>query len=265
MEELTRRTAMMAIGGAAGLASLATGAPVTAATRKGGAALTPTTVDGPYYFDEKLVRQNITEGKLGIPLDVGLRIVDVSGRPVPQARVDVWHADAQGNYSEYTVTGDHIETPPDGAHFLRGTQITDQDGSVQFFTIYPGWYQPRTPHIHFKIFIGTRCILTAQMYFPDALSEYIYQNIPTYQRRELRDTLNVTDPHKAKVGDSTVGSISEAGGGYRATLELTVDRSADVPLRMPPEGHKPPYPPTLPILYGEARAKAVVPPVRVRA
>lgn len=263
-DDLTRRTALFALGGAAGVASLTVSGNAGATTKLGKAGLTPTATDGPYYVDEKLVRKNIVEGKLGIPLDVELRLIDVGGKPVPNARVDVWHCDAQGNYSEYNVTGDHQDVPADGPHFLRGTQISDADGRVEYQTIYPGWYQSRTPHVHAKVYLGTTCVLTSQLYFPDALSEYIYDNIAVYQRREVRDTLNANDKHKARAGDSTVGAISEIAGGYRATLELTLDRFAHYPLEMAPPGHRPPYAPTMPILYGDARASMLVPKPKIR-
>jgi hypothetical protein len=62
--------------------------------------------EGPFYFDPKLERADVTEGKKGIALDVRLQVVDAGCRPVAGARVDIWHCDAQGAYSGYPGQGD---------------------------------------------------------------------------------------------------------------------------------------------------------------
>ena len=62
--------------------------------------------------------------------------------PLEGVVVDVWHCDALGDYS-----GVERNT----GNFLRGFQRTDANGRAAFTTIYPGWYQGRAVHIHFKI------------------------------------------------------------------------------------------------------------------
>lgn len=57
--------------------------------------------EGPYYIDPELVRADITEGKEGVAMDMVIQVVDASCRPLAGARVDIWHCDAQGNYSGY--------------------------------------------------------------------------------------------------------------------------------------------------------------------
>ena len=59
------------------------------------------------------------------------------------AIVDVWHADAGGDYSGVGSL--------QGETFLRGIQTTDANGDAAFTTIFPGWYRGRAPHIHFKV------------------------------------------------------------------------------------------------------------------
>jgi protocatechuate 3,4-dioxygenase beta subunit len=113
--------------------------------------LTPEAVEGPFYFDAKLVRSDITEGKEGSPLVLTLQIVEAKDcAAIPEARVDIWHADGLGLYSGYA---DQDSGSAEGETFLRGTQLTGADGEVRFNTIYPGWYPGRTPHIHFKAFV----------------------------------------------------------------------------------------------------------------
>src|SRR6478672_12245544 len=108
--------------------------------------LTPEAVQGPFYFDPKLVRADITEGRRGAPLALTLQVASVKDcARLKGARIDLWHADGQGMYSGYRAQGDDgISTR--GETFLRGTQLTDANGQVRFATIYPGWYPGRTPH-----------------------------------------------------------------------------------------------------------------------
>ena len=115
-------------------------------------------------------------------------------RPLSGVRVDVWHCDARGFYSGYEGQGDDQATSTVGQKFLRGVQITDGNGLVTFETIYPGWYHGRTTHIHIKAFLGDGKVATSQLFFPDALSEFIYENISPYaERKAARDTINATD------------------------------------------------------------------------
>ncbi|RUU65386.1 protocatechuate dioxygenase, partial [Mesorhizobium sp. M7A.T.Ca.TU.009.01.1.1] len=55
--------------------------------------ITPEATEGPFYFDPKLERADVTEGKKGIALDVRLQVVDAGCRPLAGARVDIWHCD----------------------------------------------------------------------------------------------------------------------------------------------------------------------------
>ena len=134
--------------------------------------LTPEATEGPFYFDPKLARSDITEGKPGASLLLTLQIVEAKDcAPVPWARVDVWHADGLGLYSGYAdqETGSTM-----GETFLRGTQFSATGGEVRFTTIYPGWYPGRTPHIHFKVFVEKHGVFTGQLYFPESITEHVY-------------------------------------------------------------------------------------------
>jgi protocatechuate 3,4-dioxygenase beta subunit len=190
--------------------------------------LTPRQEDGPFYFDPKLVRAEITEGRTGVPLGLVLQIVEARDcAPVKGARVDVWHADAIGYYSGYPGQGDAHKISTTDQHFLRGTQLTDDDGQVSFTTIYPGWYKGRTTHIHCKVFLDDRTVLTTQIYFPDALSEFIYRNVKPYNNRASeRDTVNTTDYVVRKSNDDrgSFCNIKEEADRYLASLVIGVDR-----------------------------------------
>jgi protocatechuate 3,4-dioxygenase beta subunit len=109
---------------------------------------------------------------------------------------------------------------------MRGTVIADARGEAMFRTVYPGWYQGRTVHTHFKIFIDDKNMLTGQMYFPDALSQYIFANVGAYRRKAVRNVFNTSDEFALR--DTTRGGycdIKEEADHYRATLVVGVSRT----------------------------------------
>lgn len=194
--------------------------------------LTPQSDDGPYFLDARLVRRAIAEDRPGVPLSVDIRLIE-AGRcvPIEGARVDIWHADAQGAYSGYKGQGDS-GTSTVGQTFLRGTQISDAQGLASFQTVYPGWYEGRATHIHAKVFIEGRGVLSCQLFLPDALNEFIYTNVPDYAHRaRTRATINRNDPlilhddpeHRAFC------AIREAPDRYVASVVLGVDPGATAP------------------------------------
>jgi protocatechuate 3,4-dioxygenase beta subunit len=187
--------------------------------------LTPQATEGPFYFDPKLVRSDITEGKQGAPVVLTLQIVEANDcAPLQDARVDVWHADGQGRYSGYAR---QEPGSTKGETFLRGTQFTGADGEVRFNTIYPGWYPGRTPHIHFKAFVGDRNVITGQLYFPDPITEHVYAtNMPYRERKANRDTFNADDFIFVRQGGAeTIVALKEKGGSYLAGLVIGIERN----------------------------------------
>jgi protocatechuate 3,4-dioxygenase beta subunit len=185
--------------------------------------LTPEATEGPFYFDPKLVRSDITEGKQGASLLLTLQAVEAEDC-AQGARVDVWHADGLGLYSGYArqETGS-----AKGETFLRGTQFTGTEGEVHFDTIYPGWYPGRTPHIHFKAFVDDRNVITGQLYFPDPITEHVYATIPPYRERKTeRDTFNSDDfIFRRQGGADTVVNLKKEGGSYLASLVIGIAQS----------------------------------------
>src|SRR5712664_1047220 len=195
---LSRRAAFAALSvpAVSALASAARAAPLGDASGfRDVCFLTPQSIEGPFYLDPRLVRAQIAEGRTGVPLRVDLRVIDgATCKPSERARVDIWHADAQGIYSGYQGQGDKQDISTVGQKFLRGTQFTNGEGAVRFETIYPGWYTGRATHIHFKVLLDDRNVLTGQMYFPDAVNEFIYANIPAYANRlNRREVVNAND------------------------------------------------------------------------
>jgi protocatechuate 3,4-dioxygenase beta subunit len=233
---ISRRSALAGLAGSAALlagertaAAAAPEAPPLLPAAANVCRMTPRMVEGPFYFDPALVRTDITEGRPGVPLKLVLQIVEgATCKPIGGARVDVWHCDAIGQYSGYTGQGDDQSVSTKGEKFLRGIQTTGASGEVTFDTIYPGWYRGRTTHIHYKVLIDEKAMLTGQMYFPDALSEYIFTRIAPYANRTAkRDTLNSTDWIAGADGDHiSFVSIREEAARYVATLIIGVDPAA---------------------------------------
>jgi protocatechuate 3,4-dioxygenase beta subunit len=191
--------------------------------------ITPEVTEGPYYFDPQLVRADITEGRPGVPVVFRLQVVDQSCKPLEDARVDIWHCDASGLYSNYAGQGDDHAHPTstEGETFLRGTQMADPRGIVEFTSIYPGWYRGRTTHVHFKVFLSDSNVLTGQIFFPDALSEYIYGNVAPYSDRGAeRDTLNDGDGIAQSASRASFAAVKEEEDNYLVSLIIGVDPEA---------------------------------------
>lgn len=141
--------------------------------------------EGPFYFDPRQLRSDIREDAAGYPLRVTIQVMRESDCALLQgARFDLWQADAMGLYSGYRnqpgIPGTDATAAAD-KRYLRGTQITDAAGQVEFLTIFPNWYGNRTPHIHFKVFLGSDEVVASQLFFPEASIMLVYNNVEPYK------------------------------------------------------------------------------------
>jgi protocatechuate 3,4-dioxygenase beta subunit len=181
--------------------------------------LTPEMTEGPYYVPGDKVRRNVTEGRPGTPLTLRLTVLNVSScKPIKGAAVDIWHCDAGGLYSEEAQLGTGSQT------FMRGIQRTDKDGLALFRTIYPGWYQGRTVHIHVKVYLGGRTVHTGQLFFPDTLTDTVYRRSP-YSSRGARTTRNASDSIFVNGGKRSMLRLARSGSGYVGRITMGVSRS----------------------------------------
>ncbi len=184
--------------------------------------LTPELTEGPYYLDGQILRQDITEGKPGVPLRLRIAVQDTTDcSPLANAAVEIWHCDAQGAYSGVAGQnpgGGTVDTASET--FLRGIQLTDADGVVTFDTIYPGWYSGRTVHIHMKVEVngqivdiaddpdavatggetyeGEMTVHTGQLFFEDALTDEVLMT-DAYQRGSSQG--HITNDEDSIFGD----------------------------------------------------------------
>ncbi|MFJ3924181.1 intradiol ring-cleavage dioxygenase [Streptomyces sp. NPDC090022] len=219
----TSRRAVLLAAGSAGIAALGTACGSGRTEVRGaagqqtpggstpGCVLTTQASEGPYYLDLKRNRSDITEGQGGVPLRLDLTVVRVSAgcRPLADAAIDVWHADAAGEYSE----GKHT--------YLRGTQVTDRTGRCVFRTIVPGWYAGLAPHIHFKVRPDRRSTVTSQFFFPEDLLLGVYARDP-YARRKAPQHPNERDDRYRASGRSMTLALAPDGSGYRAAYTVGI-------------------------------------------
>lgn len=217
----SRREALRLLG-LAGSAWLAAGWPWAGAS----AAATPQCIvrpeqtEGPYFVDDILNRANLitADAGQGTPMNLRIQVSEVGPAqcaPLAGARVDLWHCDARGVYSGVRDPG--FDTS--GESFLRGYQLTDDAGMVDFQTLYPGWYRGRTVHLHFKV--RTRYgesdgqTFTSQLYFDDTLTDRVHANGPYPSSNQAR-TRNRQD-----------GIYRRAGGEQLMVEALDRDRKVN--------------------------------------
>jgi protocatechuate 3,4-dioxygenase beta subunit len=174
--------------------------------------------EGPYYIDGEAVRSDITEGKSGTPLRLDLTVVDADTcAPIPGASVEIWHADATGNYSGFGSARSNTT-------FLRGVQTADNSGVVTFHTIYPGWYQGRAVHIHLKAHQGGNEVHTTQLFFDEDLSDTVFAALP-YDTRSGQRTTNAQDSIYRGGGAQSTPAFTKDGDGYVGTLTVGIRNS----------------------------------------
>lgn len=195
--------------------------------------LTCSSTLGPCYA-ETIERQDISEGQNGLPMRLVLKVVDVDCNPIAGAEVDVWHTSADGFYSgEDSVQQCTLGDPEAiASRWMRGVQTTDEEGRVDFDTVFPGWYGGRTIHIHFQVRIGGTAYVTSQLFFDDALSDEIIASEPVYSDRGPRDTTNAED---GVIGGGDVGNVllmteRQSDGAMLAWRALVVRSSTGEPL-----------------------------------
>ncbi|MFC3833135.1 MULTISPECIES: intradiol ring-cleavage dioxygenase [Deinococcus] len=191
-----------------------------------GCVVRPAMTEGPYFVESEPrrsdIRRDSTTGRLsaGVPLTLSFVVSRVAvGGCTPRSGVliDVWHCDALGVYSDVQGnTGD----------FLRGSQVTDAQGRARFTTIYPGWYQGRAVHIHFKLRpldASGRATgeFTSQLFFPENVNTAVFARAPYRQKGTKADTPNATDGIYRNGGNQLLLDVKgDASRGYAATFDV---------------------------------------------
>ena len=196
-----------------------------------GCIVSPEQTEGPFFVDEKLKRSDlrvdpsINSVSPGVPLKLTLFVSQIKNNtctPLPGAMVDVWHCDAAGSYSDVRENASSAGDTS-GRKFLRGYQVSDQQGKVEFQTIYPGWYRGRTVHVHYKVRTdpksGLGHELTSQLYFDEAITDAVHAQAP-YAAKGKRDTTNANDGIFRRGGKDLMLTLTKDADGYAAAYKV---------------------------------------------
>jgi protocatechuate 3,4-dioxygenase beta subunit len=200
----------------------------------------PHQTEGPYFVDERLLRSDVRSDKRtgvispGAPLDLRLTISQVSAAgacsPLAGAQVDIWQCDALGRYSDVRDRSNDTS----GQTFLRGHQLADAAGNVRFTTIYPGWYQGRAVHIHFKVRSPESVVqayeFTSQFYFDERLTDRVHARSP-YSTHTGQRVRNENDGIFRNGGAQLILPVEEARSGYTAHFTVGMRPGEDASRR----------------------------------
>ena len=130
---------------------------------------TPHDAEGPYYpvnrrsdEDNNLINvKGMSESAKGDVLNLTGVVINTNGIPQKDVIVEIWQTDANGLYRH---PKDRSIGKRDPFFQYWGKTKTDEEGKYSFKTLIPGKYKPRPSHIHFKVWVGRKVILTSQMY-----------------------------------------------------------------------------------------------------
>ncbi|HNE30366.1 MAG: T9SS type A sorting domain-containing protein [Saprospiraceae bacterium] len=191
--------------------------------------LIPTETTGPFPLDltenTTFFRQDIRENKTGVQLNLKLKIIGADNcLPLQNVRVNIWHCDKDGAYSGYSQPNNPGQA---GLTYLRGYQMTDASGIVEFVTIFPGWYTGRICHIHFQVYVSSVYAAISQLTFPIAEKNALYAaNSGLYTKGADPLTFNqdniFSDGYAYQLATLTPNAVT---GGYDSYLEVTVQGS----------------------------------------
>lgn len=193
--------------------------------------------EGPYSLEGALVREDIREDKEGFEVRYTFTVVDVANdcAPLADALVEIWHCDHLGEYSGFVGGNGHTEE--DNGTFLRGGQLTDENGECTVTSIWPGHYVSRAVHVHMRVhtdvtltddsYTGGEIIHTGQLFFDQDINTEIQATSP-YTANTTQETLlendSIYDDGGASSGLLTLTALGAGvSDGYKATLTVGVN------------------------------------------
>lgn len=162
---------------------------------------------GPYYVQGEYVRSDISEDQAGVPLYLEQQYININTcEPIEDLYADIWHCNATGVYAGVVANGNgdsDDETNLD-ATFLRGIQKTDENGVVSWESVFPGYYQGRTTHVHMVTHMGASQLSNGtitggnvthvgQLMFDQDLTDEINENVYPYTTNIQSLTTNTED------------------------------------------------------------------------
>lgn len=171
----------------------------------------------------------------GVRLTLSITLLNNGAACAPLANyaLYIWHADAQGRFSLYTIPG---ET------YLRGVQQADANGKVTFTTIVPGCIAGRYPHIHVALFptvgsasVGTNAIFATQLILPASLCTAVYADAATYpgalanfNATSLASDPVFSDDTTEQNTSRTLVATGSVAAGY--TADVTIAPAVGIPI-----------------------------------
>ncbi len=151
---------------------------------------TPAQSEGPFYpvdFPKDIDYDLLRNGSLRYPVGQAAwlegSVSDLQGWPVSGAQVEIWQCDGAGHY-HHAGDGGRADNRFQGF----GRVTVRADGSYRFRTIRPVAYSGRTPHIHVKVRLGRRELLTTQLYVaedPGNARDFLWQRMNVADRAAL--------------------------------------------------------------------------------
>ncbi|ETS87784.1 hypothetical protein PFICI_01612 [Pestalotiopsis fici W106-1] len=171
--------------------------------------LTPEETDGPYYVTGEYVRKNIVEYQTGVPITLDYQVINVDTcEPVSDVYVEIWHCNATGVYSG-------VDSPQGGldSTWLRGIQLTDDDGVAQFDSVFPGHYTGRATHIHVLVHHNATIYRNGTLGH-DATATHIGQS---FFDQDLISTVESTSPYTLNEQTLTENSADDIMASEAAT------------------------------------------------
>jgi protocatechuate 3,4-dioxygenase beta subunit len=192
--------------------------------------------NGPDVLSQSgVVREDITKSfgtasgvAGGVATTIRLRVLqleDGESTPLAGAAVYLWHADREGRYSMYS--SDIADE-----NYLRGVQVADADGWLQFKTVFPGCYSGRWPHVHFEVYpsvddatSASNRMRTTQLALPEATCHEVYgvadgydASVANLEQLSLDTDGIFSDGYSLQLAKVT----GSASSGFTATLAVPV-------------------------------------------
>jgi len=176
---------------------------------------TPKQSAGPFYPDQMPLDddndltqvKNMNRPAYGEFTDLSGKLLDLNGRHIPNALIEIWQCDINSRYRHSRDSG---QKPVDPGFQGFGKTLTDSNGQYRFRTIRPVAYPGRTPHIHVAVFIGNQSPFVTQLYNenePQNSQDFLYRSVPP----ELRYLIT-----------SKFEATAEADISYRANWDIVV-------------------------------------------
>ncbi|CAE6376874.1 unnamed protein product [Rhizoctonia solani] len=207
----------------------------------------PEVTEGPYYVANELLRTDVREAQSGVNLVLDIGVMDTTTcTPLSNALVEIWACNATGSYSGFTTPPTRGNSMSDQFTWLRGGFATNNEGMVEFNTIYPGYYTGRAIHIHtmvqtnYQVASNGSIVSHAgqvrhmgQIFFDESLNDQVlthsaYQGTSQSRTRNEQDGILRTgssNGYNAIASTSFLGNNGDVNGGVLAYITLGVDTS----------------------------------------